>query len=86
MTRLRALFFGCVRRLKLGEAMDQNRHIQRAAAAIAAVLEDLEFTTGKRVESIGLYEVDVTTVSSDMKTVKTGVAIQLQDPSRREWL
>ncbi len=65
--------------------MDIDRHVERAAAAISAVLEDLEKTTGQRVASIDLVDVDITRVSDTMRRVATSVVIRLESPTQRTW-
>lgn len=65
--------------------MTREQRIGNAETEIVNILRRLEEETGERVESIGLVEQDVTSMSDRAKTIATYVDIRLQPPTHRVW-
>lgn len=65
--------------------MNVRDRIERAQSAIAAILDDLEKTTGERVADVSIREIDVTTLTTKGRAVQAGVIIKLETPRERHW-
>lgn len=56
-----------------------------AADKIRAILLTLELDAGRRIESLGLDEIDVTRNGPGYREVLTAVRIELAQPMQRRW-